>query len=135
MGVLYLLWKSVETKKNLKTYSSYLRLQTLASGFDEYKKQNGLWPTNIMQLVEVRPDLGNDATDAYCNIVILIPFSEVVGFGQLISYGRDGKPGGDNQFDRDIVLRFPLDNLTNTEWNNQVSTRFKSREARGKWWH
>jgi hypothetical protein len=88
-----------------------------------------------MQLVEVRPDLADDATDAYGNIVILIPYSERSGCGQIISYGRDGKPGGDNQFDRDIVLRFPVDSLTNIEWNNQFSTRFKSRESRGKWWH
>jgi hypothetical protein len=131
--VFHILWKTHELIKTAKPYSSYTELVNLASGFDDYKKQNGVWPADITQLVNVRPDLGNDTNDAYGHAVILIPYSEKAGYGEVISYGRDGKQGGDNQFDRDLVIRFPMEMETNAQWNKQVADRFKSRASRGLW--
>jgi hypothetical protein len=131
--VFWIIWKTHETGKLFKPYASYAGLVNLASGFDDYKKQNGAWPTNITQLVEVRPDLGNATNDAYGHAVILIPYSEKAGYGEVISYGRDGRSGGDNQFDRDLMIRFPMEMETNAQWNQQVADRFKSRASRGLW--
>jgi hypothetical protein len=131
-------WETRSAAKNIKPYASYVHLVNLASGFDEYKKQNGVWPVDITQLVKVRPDLGNEnelfpVTDSYGHAFILIPYNEALGYGSLISYGRDGKPGGDNKLDRDIEIRFPTETETNAEWNKQVGERFKSRSSRGLW--
>jgi hypothetical protein len=131
LSVFHILWSLHARDKRVMPYASYTRLVNLASGFDDYKKQNGVWPADIIQLVNVRPDLGNDTNDAYGHAVILIPYSEKAGYGELISYGRDGKPGGDNKFDRDIEIRFPTETETNAQWNKQVSERFKSRVDRG----
>jgi len=138
MSVFYVVWKTGEAAKNMKPYISYVHLANLASGFDDYKKQNGVWPEDITQLVKVRPDLGNEnelfpVTDAYGHAFILIPYSEALGYGSLISYGRDGKPGGDNKFDQDIEIRFPTETETNAQWNKQVGERFKTRASRGLW--
>ena len=129
--IAHILWALHRFDKTAKPYGSYTRLVNLASGFDDYKKQNGVWPADITQLVEVRPDLGNDTNDAYGHAVVLIPYSEKTGYGEVISYGRDGKPGGDNQLDRDLVIRFPMEVETNAQWNKQVANRFKSRSSRG----
>ncbi len=129
--VASILWNLHRFDKIVKPYISYTRLVNLAYGMDDYKQQHGQWPTNIAQLVIVRPDLANSTTDAYTNTIVFINFSESAGYGALISYGRDGKPGGDNKFDRDIEVRFPTETPTNTQWNAQIQERFKNRADRG----
>ena len=132
-SVFYVVWKTGESMKRMKPYISYTKLVNLADGFDYYKKQYGVWPAGTNQLVKVRPDLVNDITDGYGRAVIVIPYSEKAGYGEVISYGREGKPGGVNQFDREIVIRFPMDTETNVQWNKQVADRFKTRASRGLW--
>jgi hypothetical protein len=131
--VFFVVWKTGESIKNMKPYASYAALLNLADGFDYYKKQNGVWPADVTQLINVRPDLVNDITDAYNHAVIVIPYTEKTEYGEVISYGRDGKQGGDNQFDRDIIIRFPMEIETNAQWNTQVADRFKTRASRGLW--
>jgi hypothetical protein len=131
VSVFCILWNLHGGEQRVKPYSSYTRLVNLGYGFDDYKKQKGGWPADIIQLVNVRPDLGNDTNDAYGHAVILIPYSEKTGYGELISYGRDGKPGGDNKFDHDIEIRFPTETETNAQWNAQVRERFKGRGDHG----
>jgi hypothetical protein len=92
-------------------------------GMDDYKQRYGQWPTNLAQLVSVRPDLDQDITDAYANIVILAPYNEKARYGELISYGKDQQPGGTNRLDSDIIVRFPTDDKTNEQWNMQVRER------------
>ena len=129
--VLAFLWHLEELKEASKPYMSYTGLVYLANGCDEYKRQYGVFPEKIEQLRRFRPDMVASTVDAYGHSVVLVPYNESIGYGELISYGRDGKPGGDNQFDRDIVIRFPLDTGTNAQWNKQVAEQFKSRESRG----
>jgi hypothetical protein len=131
--VFRVVWDVSQSRKLMKPYLSYANLVYLASGCDDYKKQRGVWPEDINHLADFRPDLSESTTDAYGHAIMLLPYSEKTGCGELISFGRDGKPGGDNQFDRDIVIRFPTDMETNAQWNKQVSERFKSRAARGLW--
>ena len=131
LSVIYILWVNYDRGIRVKPYASYWRLVNLGNGFDDYKKQNGVLPADVIQLVNFRPDLANDTNDAYGRPVILIPYSEKTGYGELISYGRDGKPGGENKFDRDIEIRFPMETETNAQWNTQISERFKSRADRG----
>ena len=132
-SVFYVVWKTSKAAKEMKPYISYTKLVNLADGFNDYKKQKGVWPADITQLINIRPDLVNDITDAYNHAVIVIPYSEKAKYGEAISYGQDGKPGGDNRFDQDIVIRFPVDAETNVQWNKQVAERFKSRASRGLW--
>ena len=129
--VAALVWHLKERKEASKPYISYTGLVTLANGCGDYKKQYGVFPEKMEQLRGFRPDMVASTTDAYGHSVILVPYNESVGYGELISYGRDGKPGGENQFDRDIVIRFPTDTETNTQWNKQIAERFKSRASRG----
>jgi len=124
--IITFLWHLNEQKEAFKPYISYTGLVNLANGCDDYKKQYGMWPDKIEQLRQLRPDLGASATDAYNNSVVLVPYNEAIGYGELISYGRDGKPGGDNKFDQDIVIRFPPEMEANTNWNTQVGARFKN---------
>jgi hypothetical protein len=131
ISVYYVAWRTGATMERMKPYTSYTALVNLAEGFDYYKKEYGVWPADTNQLVKVRPDLVNDITDGYGRAVIVIPCSEKAGYGEVISYGRDGKPGGDDQFDRDIAIRFPMDTETNAQWNKQAAERFKSRRSRG----
>ena len=121
-----LLWQVHSLDKSFKPYISYVKLVNLAAACDDYKKQYGGWPTDITQLGKLRPDLNEAKTDAYGHAVILVPYSEALGYGSLISYGRDGKPGGDNKLDQDIVIRFPVNAETNAQWNKQVGERFKN---------
>jgi hypothetical protein len=129
--IAHILWALHRFDKTVKPYSSYTRLINLARGMDDYKQHNGQWPTNLTQLVIVRPDLEQDTTDAYGYMVILVNYNEEKGCGELISYGKDGKSGGDNKYDRDIEIRFPMNSETNAQWNKQISERFKSRADRG----
>jgi hypothetical protein len=131
VSALFIWWVIYDDQKRFKPYLSYTRLVNLASGINDYKKQNGAWPADITQLENFRLDLRNDITDGYDNAVIMTPYSEIAGCGKVISYGRDGKPGGDNKFDRDIEIRFPTDMETNAQWNKQVGERFKSRADKG----
>jgi type II secretory pathway pseudopilin PulG len=120
LAVLSVLWGIYQHEKAYKPRFSYLRLMQLASGFDDYKKQNGAWPADINQLVKSQSGLSEATTDYFGHAVVLTPYSEAVDYGELVSYGRDGKPGGNNKFDRDIVVRFPTETKTNAQWNEQV---------------
>ena len=90
-GVSIVVWQGAERDRNFKPYSSYLRLLNLADGVDNYKVNNGTWPTNLNQLIQTRPDLLPNLTDGYERPVVFLPFDPSAGHGALISYGQDGK--------------------------------------------
>ena len=130
-GIAHILWSQHRFEEEVSPYASYTRLINLARGMDGYKQHSGQWPTNLAQLVIARPDLESETTDAYGRIVILVSYNQESGYGELISYGKDGKPGGDNKYDRDIEIRFPVDTETNAQWNSLIKERFKNRADRG----
>jgi len=119
-GIAYVRLILKKQQEKLRPHISYSKLLYLSKGCDNYKAQYGRWPTNIDQLRGYRPDLVEATKDAYGHDVIIIPYDPNHGYGELISYGRDGQPGGNNEYDLDIVIRYPSDSETNMGWNNQV---------------
>jgi hypothetical protein len=71
----------------------------------------GRWPnslgeleSNSMKTVFIVPPARSK--DPWGNSFIYVPFNSATGFGRVISFGRDGKPGGIG-LDADIERRFP----------------------------
>ena len=109
--------------QEIKPYITYTRLIGVASDCDKYKAQYSVWPNSLAQLRAFRPELSDWAKDAWGKEddvwgrdVVLVPFNETLGYGEIISYGRDGKPGGTG-LDRDLAVRFPSE--PNADWNKQ----------------
>lgn len=107
-------------ERSYKPLFSYWHMVNLAKTFDEFQAQTGNWPTNLNQIKEFQPDWSTNMVDSYQRPFILVPFDKSKGYGELISYGRDGEPGGENKFDRDIFIRFPTYEETNYQWNEQM---------------
>ena len=102
-----------------KTYITWDSLLFDAHLCDEYKKQFGTWPSSMEQIQSSHIKLGNRGTkDAWGREVVFVPYDESVGCGKIISYGRDGKPGGTG-VNLDIEIRFPAE--PNVVWNKQQS--------------
>jgi hypothetical protein len=112
------LWSWIRDEKErqaIKPYVTYKRLMHVASWCGRYKEQRGAWPNSLTELRTFQPECNPPwSTDAWGKNFILIPYQESLGYGQVISYGRDGKPGGDG-LDRDLVVRFPC--KPNETWN------------------
>lgn len=120
---LILLWETnVRQPELFKPYISYVKLINLATACDDYKRKYGTWPGNIKELAMLRPDLEEASIDAYGNQVVLVPVDPRTGYGELISYGHDGKPGG-TDVDKDIIIKFPID--ANADWNKQQGAGLK----------
>jgi Type II secretion system (T2SS), protein G len=112
-----------QQSQEIKPWITYRRLLYVALGCDEYKKRNGAWPNSLAQLHSFRTDLNDPWTkDAWGRDVVLIPYNEHLGYGEIISYGRDGKPGGTDA-DRNLQVRFPTE--SNSEWNEQQGVGLK----------
>jgi hypothetical protein len=110
-----------EKKEWHEYYISYNQIHSLLEeGVEVYKTNNGVWPADMEQLVNSNMNVSSHTRDGYGRAIILIPYSEKTGYGALVSYGKDGKPGGDNKYDRDIEIRFPKDTETNAQWNKQI---------------
>lgn len=121
-----LLWAhgvSTRDKEESKPYVTYTRLIYLAQGCDKYKAQSGAWPDSLAQLQAGRPELVDPwDKDAWGRGIVFVPYDTSLGYGEFISYGRDGKVGGTG-VDRDLIARFPCD--TNTSWNEQIGKGLK----------
>ena len=99
----------------IKPYITFSRLMYLASpGCEDYRKQYGAWPISLTQLLGFRADVGENSVDMWGRDFVLVPYNESLGYGQIISYGRDGKLGGAGA-DYDIEIRFPAEG--NAGWN------------------
>jgi hypothetical protein len=116
-------------RQETKPWITYTRLMYAASRCDLYKAEFGVWPSSLAQLRSFRPEFNDWAKDAWGQAdtmwgrdFVLIPYKASLGYGELISYGRDGKPGGIG-LDRDLEVRFPCD--ANTNWNNQMGLGLK----------
>ncbi len=89
-------------------YVTYSKLLYAAEICERYKAQYAIWPTNLVQLAEGRPEFGDPLDkDTWGRQIVLVPYSPELGYGSLLSFGRDGKPGGTG-LDQDLEIRFPL---------------------------
>lgn len=131
IGGLFIWGRIVGNRESeeIKPWITYGRLMYAASRCDLYEKQYGVWPNSLAQLRAFRPEFNDWAKDAWGQNgsvwgrdFELVPYKKSLGYGELISYGRDEKPGGTGA-DRDLIVRFPLD--TNTNWNQQMGTGLK----------
>ena len=106
-------------QQEIKPWQTYGDLLYVASRCDLYRLQSGKWPDSRAQLLASRPELADPWNkDAWGRDWVLVPYSESIGYGEIISYGRDGKAGGSG-LDRDLVARYPLPKYT--AWNRQES--------------
>ena len=100
-----------------KPFYTYYFMVDIAKVCEEYKSYIGDWPRSMSQM---KYKFGSGpARDAWNNEIIFVPYDEKMGYGELISFGRDGVPGGDG-LDRDWVLRFPI--KENYDWDKMQAT-------------
>jgi general secretion pathway protein G len=74
-----------------------------------FNKTVGRWPHSLLELKSNSTQMVfivAPSKDPWGRPFIYVPFNSVTGFGRVITYGRDGKPGGTG-LDADIERRFP----------------------------
>jgi hypothetical protein len=121
LGVLALCRSFVLRRKveEAKPYLTYNHLMFVAAACDKYKAKYGVFPSSLMPLHAFRADLNDPWTkDAWGRDVIAVPYNESSGFGEILSYGRDGKAGGVGK-DGDLEVRFPIE--VNAGWNKKMA--------------
>jgi hypothetical protein len=107
----------VKELEEIKPYVTYTRLVYLASGCDKFKNERGAWPSSLAELQAFRADFNEFSQDMWGRALVLVPYNPSMGYGQVISYGRDGKQGGTGA-DADLEVRFPSD--SNVVWNAKM---------------
>lgn len=104
-----------------KQYSTCLVLLNVAgAGCEEFKNNRGAWPNSLDDLISMRSDITRK--DGWGHDLVFTPYDAAKGYGEIISYGADGKPGGAGE-DTDLVIRFPV--KANADWNRQVAMSVK----------
>jgi hypothetical protein len=125
MGLLILTRVSGEKYCNLyHSLGTYLTLRELAD-YCTQMHQVSHSPLSIDDLVENSFVSDRIIQDAWKRKIILVPFDKKLGYGEVISFGADGKPGGKNKEDRDLVVRFPIDTPSNLSWNTAFGKSVK----------
>jgi hypothetical protein len=106
-----------------KPYVTYHILIYDAKACDEYWDRFGKWPNSLAQLQSSQIKLNDPRTnDTWGREIVFVPYNESIGYGEVISYGHDGKPGGTG-VDRDLVIRYPTE--ANAGWNKQQGEGLK----------
>src|SRR5208283_4019550 len=87
------LWGWIDRTKELKElepWGTYSREMYLANrGCGDYKEQHGVWPDSLEQLRAFRGDIQEACTDVWGRTFVFVPYNKSLGYGQIISYGRD----------------------------------------------
>lgn len=97
---------------------TYVSMVFLAQECERYKSSFGNWPASMTDLSDSMSG-GGTAKDTWGNDIVFVPFDSKLGYGQFISYGRDGVPGGTGT-DRDWIIRFPI--KPNYAWDKKEWT-------------
>ena len=74
----------------------------VATSCSNYFAYRGAWPTSLQ---EIATEYGAPTHDAWGHNIGFVPFTPATGCGRVISYGRDGNPGGKGP-DADVEVRF-----------------------------
>jgi Type II secretion system (T2SS), protein G len=105
-------------EQQFKAGITYKILLFVADGCDQYKLQNGKWPDSLEKLRGFRAGFNNsDTQDGWGRDLTIVPFNSSLGYGEVVSYGRDGKPGGTG-LNKDLSVRFPT--APNKGWNEHA---------------
>jgi hypothetical protein len=87
-------------------------LKSISWASQSFHVEYGIWPKTLSDLTNnpgnlqfISFDGQRGATDAWDRVYIYQPFDAAKGYGAVISYGRDGKPGGTGA-DADLEVRF-----------------------------
>jgi hypothetical protein len=120
-------------EQQFKQGITYEGLLFVAGGCDGYKNHYGEWPHSLEQLHTFNTDFNNPWTqDAWGRDFIIVPFNSSLGYGDVVSYGRDGRQGGVG-LDKDLSVRFPI--VANKIWNEEqgIGLKFPGREIDTNW--
>lgn len=110
LGVLVLFyWRFSRTAA--ATALTNMRLCTYQMATTNFFAVAGRWPTSATELVSNSMGLvfiypSPPARDGWGRQIVYEPYSSNAGYGKVVSYGRDGRPGGTGA-DADIEVRFP----------------------------
>jgi hypothetical protein len=87
-------------------------LSSLVTASKAYHVEYQQWPKSLDDLTDNPKKMlfidwtrGEENKDGWQHPIIYVPYNESVGYGSVISYGRDGKLGGKGA-DEDIEVRF-----------------------------
>jgi general secretion pathway protein G len=97
-----------------RTVLTKLDVEIFQQASANYFQMLGTWPKSIHALVENPSNIffvsaSVKTNDPWGRPIIYEPFDPSRGYGRVLSYGRDGKPGGEGP-DADIERRFGPDN-------------------------
>lgn len=108
-----------------------MMLNVASQGCEGYKSAHGgAWPNSLEQVNSWMEDLVHN--DAWGHKLAFTPYDAAKGYGEITSYGRDGKPGGTGE-DADIVIHFPV--KANADWNRQQAMSIKVPPKAPKDWY
>jgi len=88
-----------------------LHLQSMQVACDVYYKSFGAWPASRSDFYHNRSNIvfvprpESQTNDAWGRPIVFTTWNSTLGYGTLLSYGRDGRPGGTG-LDADIEFRF-----------------------------
>jgi hypothetical protein len=116
LGTTFLYWilsgifRFEELRKPKGTYFGLTYAANLCEGFSKDEYDEVACSTNMHARFH----------DCWDRKFIFSPFDEKLGYGRLISYGKDGKPGGSGD-NRDLEVRFPMGDPANEKWNEDFA--------------
>ena len=106
-----------------------MMLNVASQGCEGYKRARGTWPNSLAEVNSFMAALVYK--DAWGREFVFTPYDAATGYGEITSYGRDGKPGGTGE-DADIVIRFPV--KANADWNRQQAASIKVPPGQADWY-
>ena len=87
-------------------------VRSIADGSVAFQAECGYWPRNQQDLLKNERRIafvvlrkGSEWTDPWGHPILYVPYDQERGYGYVLSYGRDGKPGG-VALNGDIEMRF-----------------------------
>jgi hypothetical protein len=129
LGGSLFLWGWVMNEKysrEIRPWITYKRLLYIAEECDKYKESHSAWPSSLTELWALHPEMLDPwSKDAWGRNILLVPYNHAVGYGEILSYARDGRPGGIGE-DRDLEVRFPT--KANEAWNMEMGVGLKQPE-------
>lgn len=110
-GVLLLRMWALAPEPGLKVRVTRVKLETLEMAVTAFHTDFERWPRALGELTKNGTDTsylvpGECDQDAWGHEFVFEPPDARRGYGRILSFGRDGKPGG-TSYDADLEVRFP----------------------------